>query len=85
MTMKERIDLSDEDSKLLESIAQRYEVDSREYSAVKHAAIALWYALTEGHDRFREYIAKFKGDLTQEQRTSLIAMGIDPDADPSSS
>jgi hypothetical protein len=85
MSMKERIDLFDEDSKLLESIAERYEVGSKEYSAVKHAALALWYALTEGHDRFMEYIANFEGDLTQEQRASLIAMGIDPDADPSSS
>jgi len=66
MTMKERIDLFEVDSKLLESIARRYEERSKEYSAVKHAAIALWYALTEGHDRFREYIAKFEGDLTPE-------------------
>jgi len=84
MTMKERVDLFDEDSKLLESIAKRYEVGSKEYSAVQHAAIALWYALTDGHERFREYIAKFEGNLTQEQRKSLIAMGIDPDANSNS-
>jgi hypothetical protein len=78
MTLKERVRLFEEDSKILEKIAKQYDEGSKEYSAVRHAAIALWYALTEGHQRFREYVAKFEGDLTREQRASLIQMGIDP-------
>ena len=79
--MKERIHLFEEDSKILESIASKYDESSKEYAAVKHAAIALWYVLAENHDRFREYAIKFEGDLTPEQRAHLVAMGIDPDAD----
>jgi hypothetical protein len=81
MRAKERIDLFEEDSKVLESISKNYAADSKEYSALKHAAIALWLALTADRERFKEYIRNFDGDLTQEQRAHLISIGIDPDAD----
>jgi hypothetical protein len=48
MILKERVRLFEEDSKILEKIAKQYDEGSKEYSAVRHAAIALWYALTEG-------------------------------------
>lgn len=81
MTMKERIDLFEEDSKILEMLASQHGEGSREYAALKRAAIALWYALAEGHDKFQQYIDKFEGDLSPEQRADLIRMGIDPDRD----
>lgn len=79
MNDKERIHRFEEDSRILESIAVHYGEDSPEYIAIKHAAIALWYVLTDGHERFREYVAQFEGDLTPEQRRKLVEMGIDPD------
>jgi hypothetical protein len=81
MTMKERISLFEEDSKILEKLASQHGENSKEYAALKRAAIALWYALTEGHERFQKYIKKFEGDLSPEQRAHLIEMGIDPHSD----
>ena len=69
------------DAKVLEEIAQKYDESSREYLALKHAAIALWYVLTEGHDRYQANVATFEGPLTDDQRKHLKQMGIDPDAD----
>lgn len=77
--MKQRIKRFEEDSKILERIANQYGEHSREYGALKRASIALWYVLSEGHDKFRRYIAKFEGDLSPEQRRELMEMGIDPD------
>ena len=82
MTMKERISLFDEDSQILERLASQHGENSREHAALRRAAIALWYALTEGHDSFQKYIDKFDGDLSPEQRAHLIELGIDPDSDP---
>jgi len=83
MTMKERISLFEEDSIILENLANQHEENSKEYAALRRAAIALWYALTEGHENFQKYIDKFDGDLSPEQRAHLIELGIDPDSDPS--
>jgi hypothetical protein len=81
MTMKERISLFQEDSKILEKLANQHAESSKEYAALKRAAIALWYALAEGHESFQKYIDKFEGDLSPEQRAHLIEVGIDPDSD----
>jgi hypothetical protein len=78
MNMKSRIHLFEEDSKILETIATRYGEASPEYATLKRAGIALWYALTEGHERFKDYLEKFEGDLTPAQRLHLREMGIDP-------
>ena len=72
----------EEDAKLLESIASRYDDSSKEHAAIKRAAIALWYVLTNDYDRFKDYVEKFEGDLSPEQRADLAALGIDPDLDP---
>jgi hypothetical protein len=47
-----------------------------------HAAIAFGYALIDDFERFKEYVVRFQGDLSPEQRSHLLAMGIDPDFDP---
>jgi hypothetical protein len=69
----------EDDSKILERIANQYSEASEEHVALKHASIALWYALTEGHERFQKYVETFQGDLTDAQRAHLKEMGIDPD------
>jgi hypothetical protein len=38
--------------------------------------------LTDNYEAFKNYVTKFEGDLTPEQRSHLTAMGIDPDRDP---
>jgi hypothetical protein len=81
---KKRINLFDQDSKILEEIAEKYSEDSNEYCAFKHAAIALWHALGDDFERFQEYVVKFQSDLSPEQRSHLRAMGINPDLDPDS-
>ncbi len=84
MSAKERFDLLDKDASILESISKKYEVDSKEYSALRHAAIAFGFVLTEDYERFKEYLDNFDKDLTPDQRARLIGLGIDPDADPDS-
>lgn len=79
MSLKKRMNLFEEDSRTLEELAKQYAENSREYVALKHAAIALWYVLAEGHEKFKRYVDQFEGDLTPEQRRHLIEMGIDPD------
>jgi hypothetical protein len=68
MTMKERTSLFEEDSKILEKLGSQHSENSEEYAALKRAAIALWYALTEGHEKFQKNVEKFEGDLSTEQR-----------------
>jgi len=82
MKMKQRVHLFEEDSKILEKLADQHAEGSKEYAALKHAAIALWYVLAESHDKFKVYVDKFGGDLSPQQRAHLIEMGIDPDSDP---
>ena len=80
MDLKERIRLFEEDAKILELLASRHGQDSREYAAIQHAAIALWYVLAEDQQNFADYVDKFNADLSPEQRAHLADMGIDPDA-----
>lgn len=81
MTLGDRVKMFDDDSVTLEAIAKRFHESSPEYRALKHASIALWFVLTEGHERFAEYVAKFEGPLSEEQKTHLKQLGIDPDAE----
>ena len=82
MNLKDRIGAFENDAKILERIASRYDATSTEHGALKRAAIALWYVSTTSYEAFTDYVAKFEGDLTSEQRTHLTAMGIDPDREP---
>jgi hypothetical protein len=82
MSLKDRISAFENDAKILERIASQYDETSTEHAALKHAAIALWYVLTDNYEAFKDYVTKFEGDLTPEQRSHLTAMGIDPDRDP---
>ena len=81
MTLKERLGLFEEDSQILEKLASQHGESSKEYAALKRAAIALWFALAEGHESFQKYVENFEGEISAEQSAHLIEMGIDPDAD----
>jgi hypothetical protein len=82
LTLKERVNLFEEDSRVLERISAQYAEGSNEYRSLKHAAIALWYAMAENFEGFKKYVEKCQGELGPEQRTRLEEMGIDPDFDP---
>jgi hypothetical protein len=82
MNLQDRIRAFEDDAKILERIASQYDETSSEHAALKRAAMALWYVSTSNDEVFKDYVAKSEGDLTPEQRSHLIAMGIDPDRDP---
>ncbi len=54
MSLKDRIEAFDRDSKLLEEIASSYPEKSEQYEALRRAAIALWYVLREKHEEFEQ-------------------------------
>jgi hypothetical protein len=80
MELKKRVGIFEEDAAILERIASSFGEGSKEYTAVKHASIALWYVLAEDHEGFQKYVVQFEGDLSPEQRAHLLEMGIDPDS-----
>ena len=80
--MRKRHGLFEEDARILEEIATKYGEESREHRAVKHAAIALYYVMFQDYEGFQDYVKKFEGDITPDQRARLIEMGIDPDRVP---
>jgi hypothetical protein len=80
--LKQRVEQFENSAKILQSVASGFDENSKEYAAIKEATIALWYVLAEDHERFQEYVNKFHGELTPEQRAHLVSLGIDPDVDP---
>lgn len=81
MNLKERVKLYERQAVILEKVASHYAEGSDEHEAVRQAAIALWYALTQQKGDFLTYLENWnKGDLTPEQEAHLRSMGIDPDA-----
>ena len=81
MNLKDRIALYERQAPILEAVAKRYDEKSPEYLAIKQAAIALWYALSQTGDDFVGYLRNWEsGELTPEQIAHLKSMGIDPDA-----
>lgn len=81
MSLKDRVKLYEGQAAILESVANKYPPESAEYNAIRQAAIALWYALSQPDDRFLTYLDKWNnGDLTPDQIAHLRSIGIDPDA-----
>ena len=56
MNLKDRIEVFDRDSKLLEEITRIYPRDSAHYEALRRAQSALWCVLRDGHSGFQERI-----------------------------
>jgi hypothetical protein len=81
MDLKSRVAAFENDSRILEKIVSGYPEDSIEYQALKRAAIALWYAMTERYVEFKEYVKKWDGDLSPAEKRHLKELGIDPDDD----
>ena len=56
MNLKDRIEVFDKDSKLLEEITSFYPPDSAHRQALVRAQSALWCVLRDGHAGFQERI-----------------------------
>lgn len=81
MSLKNRMELYERQAAILEGIAKQYPLESAEHGAIRQAAIALLYALSQPDDRFMAYLDKWNhGGLTPDQEAHLRSMGIDPDA-----
>ena len=80
--MKSGIQVFEEDSKILETMAAQYDENSREYAALTHATMALLYVLTQDKQKFIEHVIAPESGLTAEQKKTLTEMGIDPDSEP---
>jgi hypothetical protein len=81
MGLKERLKLYERQAAILENVAKQYPEASAEYGAVRQAAIALFYVLSQPQDDFLKYLEKWdQGELTPKQEAHLRSMGIDPDA-----
>lgn len=81
MTLKDRVALYERQAAILEAVAKKYNEGSPEYVAIRQAAIALWYSLSQPNDDFMVYLDKWNnGELAPEEIARLNAMGIDPDS-----
>jgi hypothetical protein len=81
LSLKDRIALYEHQAAILEAVAKKYSEGSPEYAAIRQAAIALWYALSQPNGDFMVYLDKWNnGELTPEEAARLKAMGIDPDS-----
>ena len=75
MNLKARMQLFEDDAAVLGDLAQQFDENSKEHLALRHASIALWYVMLEGHDQFKEYVAKLER-VTAEQKAHLAEMGV---------
>jgi hypothetical protein len=81
MSQKDRLEMFEHHAAILERVAKQYTEGSAEHSAIRQAAIALWYALSQHGDDFLARLDQWeRGDLSPEQVAHLKSMGIDPDA-----
>jgi hypothetical protein len=82
MNRKERIVLYEKRAAILERVATGYAESSAEYGAIREAAIALWFGLTQQSGDFLEYLERWdRGELNPEERAHWRSMGINPECD----
>jgi hypothetical protein len=59
------------DTKLLESISQRYSPDSAEFHAVRRAAMSLAYVVMHRREEFGTFMEEMDQELSDEERNEL--------------
>ena len=81
MKVKERYALYERQAPVLERIAQKYPEGSAENAALKQAAFALCFALTQRYDEFTKYVSDMTRPPTkaEEKRMNkhLKELGLD--------
>jgi hypothetical protein len=75
MDLKARMKLFEDNAAVLGELAQQFDENSKEHTALKHASIALWYVMLEGHDQFKAYVSKLER-VTAEQKAHFAEMGV---------
>jgi hypothetical protein len=75
MDLKARMKLFEDDAAVLGELAQQFDENSKEHTALKHASIALWYVMLEGHDQFKDYVSRLER-VTAEQKAHFAEMGV---------
>jgi hypothetical protein len=74
MNLKARMRLFEDDAAVLGEMARQFDENSKEHQALKHASIALWYVMLEGHDQFKAYVLNLER-VTAEQKAHFSEMG----------
>jgi hypothetical protein len=59
------------ETKVLEAIARQYEPTSREYQALRHAALSLAYIVMNERSEFASFVETIDDELSDEQRKDL--------------
>jgi hypothetical protein len=67
VNLKDRIEVFDRDSKLLEEITSSYPRESAHHQALRRAQSALWCVLREGHPEFQDSTDSAAPDLPTPQ------------------
>jgi hypothetical protein len=75
-TAKERSALYERQARVLERIAKQYPEDSTEGAALKQAAFALCFALTQRHEEFTKYLERMNRPMTEEDEQYLKKLGL---------
>ena len=68
MNLKDRIEVFDRDSKLLEEITSSYPCESAHYEALRRAQSALWCVLRDGHAGFQERVSRLDAERPTRKR-----------------
>jgi hypothetical protein len=75
-TANERSALYESQARVLERIAKKYAEDSVEVAALKEAALALCFALTQRYEEFTKYLAKMNRPMTEKDEKHLKELGL---------
>ena len=68
VNLKDRIEVFDRDSKLLEEITSSYPQESAQHQALRRAQSALWCVLLEGNAEFQNCIESDEHDSSSPQK-----------------
>jgi hypothetical protein len=75
-TAKEKSALYERQARVLERIAKQYPEDSTEVAALKEAAFALCFALTQRYEEFTKYLAEMNRPMREKDEEYLKKLGL---------
>jgi hypothetical protein len=73
---KNRFDVLEKQARTLEEVAFKFPEGSPQRDAIRAAAFALVFAITEQYDSFVRYVNSSKQELSDEQKDHLRKLGI---------
>jgi len=74
--MKSRFESLEEQTQILEQIATGFPQGSPQEMAVKYAAYALIFSITEHFEAFTQFISSSHAELSDEQKDQLKKLGL---------